>query len=61
MDCGYLIVPEDHDHPENGRTVRLQVAILHSKSENHFPDPLVYLSEGPDKTASSQKNGWISQ
>jgi len=47
MDCGYLIAPEDHDHPENGRTVRLPVAILHSRSENPLPDPLVYLSGGP--------------
>ena len=58
MDCGYLIAPEDHDHPENGRTVRLPVAILHSKSENHFPDPLVYLSGGPGQNGIEPKE-WL--
>jgi pimeloyl-ACP methyl ester carboxylesterase len=58
MDCGYLIAPEDHENPENGRTVRLPVAILHSKSENPHPDPLVYLSGGPGQNGIEPKE-WL--
>lgn len=45
--CGYLTVPEDHFDVENGRTLRLHVAIFASDSANPAPDPVVYLEGGP--------------
>ncbi len=45
--CGYLTVPEDHNEPGNGRTLRLHVAIFASDSANPAPDPVVYLEGGP--------------
>jgi len=46
VDCGYLIVPEQHADPA-GPTIRLAVAILSSQSPNPEPDPLVLLQGGP--------------
>ncbi|MCA9929909.1 MAG: alpha/beta fold hydrolase, partial [Anaerolineales bacterium] len=45
IQCGYLIVPEDRANP--GRTIRLHVAIVSSKSSDPAPDPVVYLNGGP--------------
>jgi metal-dependent hydrolase (beta-lactamase superfamily II)/pimeloyl-ACP methyl ester carboxylesterase len=44
VECGYLVVPEKHSQPDNGRTVRLHVAIFKSTSPNPKPDPVIYLS-----------------
>ena len=46
VDCGYLIVPEDHGRPD-GSTIRLHVAIFKTQSDNPAPDPILYLSGGP--------------
>jgi pimeloyl-ACP methyl ester carboxylesterase len=46
IDCGYLIVPEDYDDPE-GATIRLPIIIIHSRSANPAPDPLLYTAGGP--------------
>jgi pimeloyl-ACP methyl ester carboxylesterase len=46
IDCGYLIVPEDYDDPE-GATIQLPVIIIHSRSTDPAPDPLLYTSGGP--------------
>lgn len=43
---GYLVVYEDRDRP-TGRTVRLPVAILHSRSGRDDLDPVLYLGGGP--------------
>ncbi|MCA9933067.1 MAG: alpha/beta fold hydrolase [Ardenticatenaceae bacterium] len=47
VQCGYLTVPEDHSNPDNGRTLRLHVAIFKSESANPAPDPIVYFEGGP--------------
>jgi metal-dependent hydrolase (beta-lactamase superfamily II)/pimeloyl-ACP methyl ester carboxylesterase/Tol biopolymer transport system component len=44
VECGYLLVPEKHSQPDNGRTVRLHVAIFKSTSPRPKPDPVIYLS-----------------
>jgi pimeloyl-ACP methyl ester carboxylesterase len=46
IECGWLIVPEDHATPD-GATIQLAVAILRSKNPQKAPDPLVYLAGGP--------------
>ncbi len=52
IDCGYLIVPEDYDDPE-GATIRLPVIIIHSRSANPTPDPLLYTAGGPGYSSLS--------
>lgn len=46
VDCGYLVVPLDREHPD-GRTLRLAVAVLRSSSPHPKPDPVVFLAGGP--------------
>ena len=48
--CGFLSVPEVHGDA-NSRTIRLAVAILHSRSEQPQPDPVVFLHGGPGQGA----------
>lgn len=48
--CGYLIVPETHATPNNGKTLRLATAILKSNGPSPAPDPLVMLQGGPGGT-----------
>ena len=43
--CGDLFVPEDRSQPD-GRTVRIHVAIFHSRDPNPAPDPVIYLTGG---------------
>jgi ABC-type multidrug transport system ATPase subunit/pimeloyl-ACP methyl ester carboxylesterase len=45
-ECGFVIVPEDHNDPE-GPTIRLAVAVIKDQSEDHLPDPVMLLSGGP--------------
>lgn len=47
--CGFLVVPEhrDRDGIGRGRTLRLAVAVLGSRSESPQRDPVVYLNGGP--------------
>jgi pimeloyl-ACP methyl ester carboxylesterase len=45
--CGWLTVPEDHTNPNNGRTLRLAVAVFPATGDNPAPDPLIYLDGGP--------------
>lgn len=47
VECGWLSVPENRARPENGREVRLHVAIFRSTRPNPPPDPIVYLEGGP--------------
>lgn len=46
VECGFVVVPEDHSSPD-GTTIRLAVAIIKDQSEDHQPDPVVLLSGGP--------------
>ncbi|MBZ0310041.1 MAG: alpha/beta hydrolase [Anaerolineae bacterium] len=50
VDCGYLMVPEDHQQPE-GNIVRLHVAVFRSTSPAPEPDPIIYLEGGPGGSA----------
>ncbi len=46
VDCGVLTVPEDRVK-DNGRTIRLPVAIVRTQSTAPAPDPIVYVTGGP--------------
>ncbi|MEX2245529.1 MAG: alpha/beta fold hydrolase [Dehalococcoidia bacterium] len=48
--CGFLTVPEFHAN-DNGRTLKLAVAVIKSTSPNPAPDPVVYLTGGPGAPA----------
>lgn len=47
VECGYLTVPENRADSDNMNTIRNFVVIVHARSDNPIPDPLVYLSGGP--------------
>jgi pimeloyl-ACP methyl ester carboxylesterase len=46
IDCGYVTVPADHKK-DDGRTIRIAVAILRSRSPKPEPDPVIFLQGGP--------------
>ena len=50
VECGWLIVPEDHARPE-GKTIKLAVARFKSDASQPAPDPIVYLEGGPGSSA----------
>jgi len=53
VECGFVVVPEDHNDPE-GPTIRLSVAVLRDQSDEHQPDPVMLLSGGPgEKTVAN--------
>lgn len=45
--CFYLAVPERRDIDPPLRTIRIFVAIFHSRADRAMPDPVIYLSGGP--------------
>jgi len=47
FECGWLVVPEDRQQPDNGREVRLHVARFKSTNPDVPADPLIYLDGGP--------------
>lgn len=53
MTCGYVFVPEDRADPE-GTLVELAVIILHARSGDPEPDPVIYLEGGPGGSALFQ-------
>ncbi|HSG43327.1 MAG TPA: alpha/beta fold hydrolase [Anaerolineales bacterium] len=46
VECGFVVVPEDHSNP-NEPSIRLAIAIIKDQSEGHRPDPVMLLSGGP--------------
>ncbi|HTP06964.1 MAG TPA: alpha/beta fold hydrolase [Anaerolineae bacterium] len=46
VECGWLIVPEDHAKPD-GNTIKLAVARFKSDASQPEADPIVYLEGGP--------------
>lgn len=52
VDCGYVVVEEDHFEP-NGKTIRLAVVIVRDQSENHQPDPVIMLAGGPGERVAA--------
>jgi len=51
-ETGYLVVYEDRARP-GGRTIRLPVAIVRSRSAAPAPDPVVYTAGGPGSSSLS--------
>ena len=47
--CGQISVPEDRDNPA-GKQIAITYAILHSKSQAPFPDPVIYFAGGPGES-----------
>lgn len=58
IDCGYLLVPENYDAP-SGEIIRLPVIIIHSRSSNPAPDPILYTEGGPGYSSLGSV-GWFS-
>jgi pimeloyl-ACP methyl ester carboxylesterase len=58
--CGWLTVPEDHAHPENGRTVQVAVAVVPATGPGRRGDPIVYLQGGPGGPAVESFGGWAA-
>ena len=53
VDCGFVVVPADHQDPSAG-TLRLAVVVVRDQSENHQPEPVILLSGGPgEKTVAN--------
>ena len=50
VECGWVIVPEDHARPE-GKTIKLAVARFKSDASQPEPDPVIYLEGGPGGSA----------
>ena len=48
--CGWLVVPEDRQNPDNGREVRIHVAMFDSYNADAPEDPIIYLDGGPGGT-----------
>jgi len=46
VDCHWVTVPLNRKHPR-GNKIRLAVAVLHSRSRQPEPDPVVFLEGGP--------------
>ena len=46
VDCGYVVVPEDHGMPD-GPSIKLAVVVVKDPSDERQPDPLVLLAGGP--------------
>jgi len=44
--CGYVIVPETHAQPNNGKTLKIAVLVFKSKATNPA-EPVIYLEGGP--------------
>jgi len=51
--CGYLVVPEDRDDPENGKTLRLYAAIYKALDGSTTNAPLIYLIGGPGASTAA--------
>jgi len=46
VECGYVVVPEDHSSLA-GPTLRLAIAVFRDQSDEHLPDPVMFLAGGP--------------
>lgn len=57
VECGYLIVPEDHAKPD-GPTLKIAVARFKSDALEPAPDPIIYLEGGP---GGSPLRSFVSQ
>lgn len=46
VECGFVVVPEDHNDPA-GPTIRIALAVFKDQSDEHQPDPVMFLTGGP--------------
>jgi hypothetical protein len=46
VECGFLTVPVDRDHPKRG-DVTLPVATIRSAAPDPLPDPIIFFAGGP--------------
>jgi pimeloyl-ACP methyl ester carboxylesterase len=46
VECGHVVVPEDHNIPD-GPTIRLAVVVFKDQTDEHLPDPVIFLAGGP--------------
>ncbi|HSH05384.1 MAG TPA: alpha/beta fold hydrolase [Anaerolineae bacterium] len=49
--CYTITLPEDHNEPDNGRSITLPLAIFNTNNPNPHPDPILYLAGGPGENA----------
>ena len=54
VDCGFVVVPEDHNNPD-GPSIRLAVVVVKDQSDEHQPDPVILLAGGPGERAVCQR------
>jgi pimeloyl-ACP methyl ester carboxylesterase len=47
VECGVVVVPEDHANPDAADTVELAVAIYRSSADSPAADPVIFLQGGP--------------
>lgn len=52
VQCGYVIVPETHAQPSNGKTLKIAVIIFKTKAANPA-EPVIYLEGGPGGNSQS--------
>ena len=57
--CGQISVPEDWDNTA-GKQIAITYAILHSKSQAPFPDPVIYFEGGPGESPLESIAYWAS-
>ena len=48
--CGQISVPEDWANAD-GKQITITYALLHSKSQSPFPDPVIYFDGGPGESS----------
>ncbi len=58
VEWGYLIVPENWNKPE-GKTIKIAVVIIKSKSKNIDSNPVIYIPGGPGAGGIRGIRGWL--
>ena len=59
VQCGYVVVPEDHSNP-SGPMIRLAVGVLKNTSSARRPDPVILLAGGPGEKALASAPGFAA-
>ena len=57
--CGQISAPEDWDNTA-GKQITITYALLHSKSQSPFPDPVIYFGGGPGESPLESIAYWSS-
>jgi pimeloyl-ACP methyl ester carboxylesterase len=56
IECGFVIVPEDHANP-GGASIRLAVTVIRDQGDEHQPDPVILLAGGPGEKTMENSVG----